>query len=79
MLISWPQAVATALQKGITTSLNPCGAEIGPPATLQATCNALVAGPNFLTAPVPNDGFISKDGSTQQRIDAFEAAVGAAS
>src|SRR5712692_3641236 len=75
---SYDQAVATAAAKGITTTLNPCGEDIGPPGSLGATCTALRAGPaaNIKTVPAPGDPFVSKDGSTQQRITAFEGAFG---
>jgi hypothetical protein len=55
----------------------PCGDEIGPHATT-AMCQALHAktAPYEMLVDVPDDPFISKDGSTQTRIDAYEAAWG---
>jgi len=58
-------------------SYTPCGDNIGPQATT-AICQALHAktSPYEIYVDVPDDPFISKDGSTQARIDACEAAWG---
>lgn len=55
----------------------PCGDNIGPHATT-AMCQALhlKTGSYEIFVNVPNDPFISKDGSTQTRINAYEAAYG---
>lgn len=79
-LTSYAQAIAddsAALGVGIT--LNPCGPEIGPPGSLPATCSSLrggFPGPNAIDVVLPGDPFISKDGSTQARIDAYNLAHG---
>jgi hypothetical protein len=78
-LTSYSQAVATAADAGVPfTDLSgqACAAEIGPPASLGATCSSVRNGPNCLDVPVPDDPFVSKDGSTQSRLDAFEALYG---
>ena len=54
----------------------PCGEDIGPPADLGAICESLHGGSNWILVDVPDDPFISKDGSTQSRIDAYEAQYG---
>ena len=54
---------------------HPCGKEISPPSTLQATCNELLVA-NSLLVDLPDDQFISIDGSTQSRIAAYEALYG---
>jgi len=53
-----------------------CDAEIGPPASLGTTCTNLRAGANCVVMDLPDDPFISKDGSTQSRINAYESAFG---
>jgi len=75
-LTSYDQAVAAAADSGITLDLNPCGPEIGPPNDLDDTCEDLRDGLNFFVVSVPDDPFISKDGSTQTRIDAYEGTYG---
>src|SRR5437867_6904441 len=73
-LLSYAQAQADdGAALGVTIVLNPCGAEIGPPASMAATCAALHNGANSLDAPVPDDAFISKDGPTSAKIAASEA------
>jgi len=88
---SWEQAVLAAnavlppppgLLTGDNTPVLPfyqddgCDAEIGPPASLGATCTNLRAGANCVVVSVPDDPFISKDGSTQSRINAYESSFG---
>jgi len=55
----------------------PCGDNIGPHATT-AICQALhlKTGSYEIFVDVPDDSFISKDGSTQARIKAYEATWG---
>ncbi len=53
-----------------------CDDDLGPPASLTATCTTLRAGANCVVVSVPDDPFISKDGSTQDRIDAYEGSFG---
>lgn len=55
----------------------PWGDDIGPKATA-AMCQALHSktAPYEIYVDVPDDPFVSKDGSTQDRIDAYEAAWG---
>ena len=69
-LTSWDQAVAAAHYYQVPFgNLNPC---VGVPGT---TCTTLAA-----TAPtnvtVPDDAFVSHDGSTQTRIDQYETLFG---
>jgi hypothetical protein len=45
-------------------------------ATGQTICNALHNSTNVFNVPVPDDPFISHDGSLQTRINAYEAAYG---
>jgi len=73
-LTSYAQAVAAAATAGITLTLNPCGPEL--PASLVSTCNSLRSGPNTFTVTVPDDPFVSSDGSTQSRINAYESVLG---
>jgi hypothetical protein len=77
-LTSYDQAVAHAAAPpiNITVELNHCGVEIGPPGDMGTTCESLRTGPYCVDVDVPDDPFISKDGSTQDRIDAYEAAWG---
>jgi hypothetical protein len=90
-LTSWPQAVAAAnaivapppgLLTGDNAPILPfysddqCDESIGPPADLDDTCAALDSGANCVLVTVPDDPFISQDGSTQSRIDAYESAFG---
>lgn len=55
---------------------DPCGPKIGPPKNLGEICQNLHSGPNCLLAAVPDDPFMSKDGSTQDRINAYELEFG---
>ena len=76
-LTSYSQAQAEDLADlGVVTVLNQCGTDIGPPTSLATTCADLHASTNFLDVIVPNDPFISKDGSTSNRITAYEAQRG---
>lgn len=62
---------------GITLNLNRCGDSLGTQA--KTDCNALISGAsgaNTIDIPVPDDPFISSDGSTQTRINAYEALFG---
>ena len=71
---SYAQAQADAAAIGMTLVLNPCGVAI--PAAEVATCTSLRASLNTVAVPVPGDPFISKDGATQPRINAYEALRG---
>ena len=72
-LTSYAQALQDDAQAlGVAITLNPCGVEIGPPASLAGTCSTLRAGSNFVDVDVPDDPYISKDGSTLNRITAYE-------
>lgn len=73
-LTSYAQAVAAAANAGITLTLNPCGPEL--PASLVGTCNSLRGGSNTFDVTVPDDPFISSDGSTQSRINGYESIFG---
>ncbi len=79
-LVSYAQATLLASNYGFPYSSSlfdqACADEIGPPGTLQATCNAIRTGANHAVVNVPDDPFISKDGSTQSRINAFEGVWG---
>ena len=78
-LTSYAQAIAAAANVAVPyTDLNgqACAAEIGPPGGLGATCSAVRNGMNCLDVTVPDDPFISKDGSTQTRINAYETQFG---
>jgi len=76
-LTSYAQAQAEDLADlGVITVLNQCGADIGPPSSLATTCAVLHDSTNFLDVRIPSDPFISKDGSTSNRITAYEAQHG---
>ncbi len=76
-LTSYAQAQAdNAGALGVTIVVNPCGADLGPPASLAALCSALHAGTNIADVIVPADSFVSKNGSTTARIAAYEAGHG---
>jgi hypothetical protein len=72
----------TSALTGITLQLDRCGRGLGNQAA--AACTALVSGaimsptpnPNTIDIPVPDDSFVSQDGSTQTRIDAYEGLYG---
>ncbi len=75
-LTSYNQAVTEASNIGYPFSdldNQSCYPEIGPPNTLQSTCNTLRTGSNFALVNVPDDDFISHDGSTQAKIDSYES------
>ena len=80
-LTSYNQAVQAAIDSGLPgLDLNPCGPEIGPPADLDDLCLGLRSAFS-ITVEVPDDPFISGSfstgtGSTQDRIDAYEAHYG---
>ncbi|OGM16265.1 hypothetical protein A2V55_00730 [Candidatus Woesebacteria bacterium RBG_19FT_COMBO_37_29] len=65
----------TAYNQGnvLPITLNPCNDFGGSD---EATCNSLRAGLNTSIVDAPDDPFISKDGLTQDRINAFEATFG---
>ena len=64
-----------SLQTGITLQLNRCGDQMGT--ADKAACVALVGAGGFpVDIPVPDDPYISQDGSTQDRIDAYETLFG---
>jgi hypothetical protein len=73
-LTSYAQALAAGAAAGIPFTLNACGPEL--PASLVGTCNSLRSGSNTFAVTVPDDPFVSSDGSTQSRIDAYEAMFG---
>src|SRR3989344_6047143 len=78
-LTSYDQAIASAAAMGVPFNNLPgqaCDANIGPPGTLGATCSSLRSGGNSILVIVPDDAFVSADGSTQTRIDAYETAYG---
>jgi hypothetical protein len=76
-LTSYAQAQANnADALGVTILVNACGSEIGPPGSLATACAVLHAGSNFVNVAVPADSFISKDGSTADRILAYETRHG---
>ena len=76
-LTSYAQAQAdNAGALGVTIVVNPCGDDIGPPASLAAMCAALHGGTNLVDVAVPGDPFVSKDGSMAARIAAYEAGHG---
>src|SRR6266540_2399792 len=60
----------------VNVTLNECGPVLGPPASLATVCSGLRSGTNFVDMNVPDDPFISKDGSTQTRINTFETCWG---
>jgi hypothetical protein len=73
-LTSYAQALAAATAAGIPFTLNPCGPEL--PASLVGICNSLRSGTNTFAVTVPDDPFVSSDGSTQSRINGYEAVLG---
>lgn len=76
-LTSYAQATADdAAALGTAISLNPCGIEIGPPGSLGTTCSTVRGGVNFVDVVVPDDSYISKDGSTAAKIAAYETTHG---
>src|SRR6266705_177468 len=76
-LTSYAQAQAdNAGALGVTIALNPCGLDIGPPASLTTLCSVLHGGTNVADIALSADSFISKDGSTAAKIAAYEAGHG---
>ncbi len=73
-LTSYDQAQATAQTLGgFTLTLNECG-DMG---SMTADCNATTGGSSYyLDIAVPDDPYVSKDGPTQPRLDAYEAMYG---
>ncbi len=65
----------TAYNQGNTPplTLNPCNDFGGSDG---ATCTSLRGGSNISVVSAPDDPYISKDGSTQSRINAYETAFG---
>ncbi len=84
-LTSYPQAVADAAGAG-TAFINVSGGtftnaevasdEIGPPADLGATVLGILNTGPYTDIPVPDDPYVSKDGSTQAKINAYEVVRG---
>ncbi len=78
-LTSYDQAIEAADDAGfpyVDLIADACGANIGPPNDLGTTCQSLRDGAYSIEVDVPNDPFISKDGVTQDKIDAYEVAYG---
>jgi hypothetical protein len=77
-LTSWEQArLDDEALLGVAYSMNECGEEIGPPHDLDTICQALHgASGYFIDVEVPDDPYVSKDGSTASRIAAYEAVRG---
>jgi hypothetical protein len=78
-LVSYEDADVLATQYGFPYDDligQTCFPEIGPPNTLDDTCEDLRTGANHLAVEVPNDAFVSKDGTVQSRINAYETAYG---
>lgn len=71
-----------SLEDGITLNLNRCGDQLGSAggaSSDKSVCNALLSGAtptNTTDVEVPDDPYISKDGSTQTRITAYESHFG---
>ena len=55
---------------------NPCGPKIGNMPDFATICGDLHSSGYSILVNVPDDPFVSKDGSTQARIDAYEAQFG---
>ncbi|MFN2614665.1 MAG: hypothetical protein ABR552_07600, partial [Actinomycetota bacterium] len=76
-LESYSQAIQGAIDAGVPfTTLNPCVSGSSSPASFAADCIALRGGSNFIDIPVPDDSYVSHDGATQTRINAYELAYG---
>ncbi|MGH8014963.1 MAG: hypothetical protein ACREBV_02100, partial [Candidatus Zixiibacteriota bacterium] len=76
-LVSWDQAHAdNAAALGVPIQINQCGEVIGPPASLDDSCANLHSSGFFVDVEVPDDPYISKDGSTASKIAAYEAIRG---
>ena len=52
---------------------DPCGPKIGNTPDFATICGNLHSSGYWILVDVPDDPFVSKDGSTQDRIDAYEA------
>jgi uncharacterized repeat protein (TIGR01451 family) len=57
-------------------SFNACGPKIGNMPDFATICEGLHTSGYSMLVDVPNDPFVSKDGSTQSRINAYEAEFG---
>jgi len=55
---------------------DPCGENLGNMPDFATICGNLHSSPYSILVDVPNDPFVSKDGSTQSRINAYEAEFG---
>jgi uncharacterized repeat protein (TIGR01451 family) len=64
----------TSAEQGITLQLNRCGDSLSN--SDKTACSNLIGSGNYVDIPVPDDSFISTDGSTQTRINAYESAYG---
>jgi len=75
-LTSWAQAEAEdEAALGVDVLLNQCGPEIGGIPNFQAIC-ATLHGLYWVDVAVPDDPYLSKDGSTLAKIQAYEALFG---
>ena len=63
-------------QSPVTIQPNPCGDEIGPPGDLDLICEAVRSSGYMVVVDVPDDGYVSKDGVTQDKINEYEDAYG---
>jgi hypothetical protein len=61
---------------GTLTDAEACGDKIGPPGTLGATALAMRQAGNYIDVSIPDDPYVSKDGSTAAKIAAYEAVRG---
>ena len=55
---------------------DPCGEKLGNTPDFATICGNLHSSPYSILINVPDDPFMSKDGSTQDRVDAYEAEFG---
>jgi hypothetical protein len=77
-LTSWDQAIAAAGDAGFPFNDlhgQACGPEIGNQPDFATICSQLHGAYSF-DVPLPGDPFLSKDGPTQPRLDAYEALYG---
>ena len=75
-LMSYDQAKLTAINYNRAYSTNFDSNICGPANSLASVCTALRTSGPFVDIVVPDDPFISKDGSTQDKINAFEGIYG---
>lgn len=83
-LTSWDQAIAAAAAASCPLpaggllfhlDVDNCGMEIGPPASMEATCTTLKG--NCVDVPVPSDTYVdSTDGAYSTRIAEYESVYG---